>query len=302
MNTMTSSQSIDTLTFSEAKRWSTDFSPDFNTAFLAKRAPNEPSIRIGLFDDDTCIAAALFYKQLDGRAKLVSFSAHEAWRNPETFESLIGGAVEMLQKETPDIEIFAEIEADSTVAGDYEKLLPQMGFGQGTITGEAFRGCVGDEVPDLWRGWTGLPEGFSTVPWHSLKQAQIQHLATVQLDEWQVPYALNPFRDLQTLDNLTSLALCDSYHEVAGWIVNHQWDDSTIRYGSVFVKPELQETDFALPLLTRSIMTHVAEAASSRSKWVFHIPNEKEAMLRIVSGKFASHTTERAQILKYVFE
>ncbi len=98
-----------------------------------------------------------------------------------------------------------------------------------------------------WLTWDRLSPGFCIFPWHDLTDDDRDSIARRQEAEAWMPPELIPFRYDRDFEPQTSLGL--RYQgQVAGWMVNHALDSSTLRMTSAWVRKDLQRVGRCIPL------------------------------------------------------
>ncbi|GAB5558887.1 MAG: hypothetical protein SynsKO_05340 [Synoicihabitans sp.] len=266
---------------------------------LGAHVSNEPIRNFALLQTGRPIACAVFQERLDRRARVLGVAVDPQHRGQQHGARLLREASAHLTRDNSIREVLTEIESDNRRLPLSQRLLQAAGFAEGETTAEVYRGYVHTQTPDYWKDRTRLPVGFSCIAWRHLRPEQREKIRTETVPQWDVPYVLNPFRDMANQEPLNSLVLCRENQEVVGWMVTHRLGDDSIRYSSIYVIPPLQQYGLAMPLMAHSILLHAQYAPAWRTRWIFHVPTEMQAMWRVATRRFARHTNERAQVLTF---
>lgn len=110
-----------------------------------------------------------------------------------------------------------------------------------------------------WFRPLALPAGASIFPWTELSALERQALVDAQRRHPWFPEFLSPFREPELMDARTSLGLRRG-GDVAGWMVTHRLDPQTLRYTSLFVRPDVPWPLVGWQLLVEAIRRQRAQA------------------------------------------
>jgi GNAT superfamily N-acetyltransferase len=150
---------------------------------------------------------------------------------------------------------------DDAATGPLKRLLAAQGWSPPVprmLVGKA-RIAVIAEAP--WVTKSRLPAEYEVFPWANLApQERDRLLRRTGLD---YPETLSPFRDESILEPVSSLGLRRN-GELVGWMVNQRVAPDTVRYGFLFVRPDLQRLGRGVSLLAASIRRH-ADAPLGRT-------------------------------------
>lgn len=101
-----------------------------------------------------------------------------------------------------------------------------------------------------------LLASFTLFPWLELTPQQRQEIQAQQQAGLRYPPELDPFREEDKIEPITSLGL--RYQgQVVGWMITHRIAPDTIRYSSLFVNQDLPKIRCAIPLLAAALKRQI---------------------------------------------
>jgi GNAT superfamily N-acetyltransferase len=103
-----------------------------------------------------------------------------------------------------------------------------------------------------------LPAGFEVFPWVALSAAERQALQAEQAAHPWYPEVLSPFLEEARCEPHTSLGL-RVQGQVVGWAMFHTLTPDTLRFTSLFIRPEAQGSGAGMALVAeclRRVLTH----------------------------------------------
>jgi GNAT superfamily N-acetyltransferase len=149
--------------------------------------------------------------------------------------------------------------------------------------------CSGTLLTERWVCSTRIPEGLRVFPWiGSGSESELQGQA------W-VPQHLAPWRVSEPLEPVTSLGLsCQG--ATVGWLLTSQTAPDTIRYQSLFVRPDLRQMGGARILLAESIRRQAC-AFGADSRGEFTVAVENKAMILLMDSHLRPHKVAETELM-----
>ena len=214
----------------------------------------------------------------DGYAEVLSVFVKEGYRRRGIAGRLLERAETETEKSRREIRLAYEGGAPCTEA--VERLLAARGFGAAQRRSLVCR-CSGTRIRQApWLKKDLLPAAFEIFPWADLDERQREELRRA---DWY-PALLSPFREEDAVEGLNSLGL--RYKgQIVGWQINHRIARDTIRYTTMFVRPDLQAFGLAIPLMIESIRRHLFSGQLWIDKATFVVPEEMGGMLAFVERR-----------------
>lgn len=140
--------------------------------------------------------------------------------------------------------------------------------------------------------YTGLPDGYDTIPWLSLTPERRNELWSEWSSESWFDPMLSPFEGECHIEPNTSLALLRD-DEVCGWALCHVSEPDMIVHSALFVKPEIQGLGIGVPLQMRSISAQVKTGLIERYPFgMFIVRYDNVSRLRVAKKRFAQYAVQ----------
>jgi len=136
-----------------------------------------------------------------------------------------------------------------------------------------------------WLTRAGILPGYRVIDWASLSGEQRATLRQAGEKPWY-PASLDPFHHEEASDAATSVALLaaeEGGERLVGWVITHKLDETTLRWTSSFVRPDLQRTGHIVPL-----WLEVAKRQRDRTRltdFIFTVPIEQPRMMRFTARR-----------------
>ena len=106
-----------------------------------------------------------------------------------------------------------------------------------------------------WMRKTSLPPDYTIFPWSELTAEERALLLSLQGQPDGFPDRLSPFNEEHLIESATSLG-CRYRNEIAGWLITHRIAPDTLRYTSLFVRPDLPFKGMGVRLLAKAFACH----------------------------------------------
>lgn len=162
------------------------------------------------------------------------------------------------------------------------RFLMRQGWGKPAIVKLICRSTLANAFDTPWLIRARLPVHHRVVPWAALREVQRKAVAA-GVGTW-VPEELDPFSFESGIDETTSIALVtgegDEAH-VAGWVLTHRLDTSTLRWTCSFVDPELQGSARILPLWLE--VARRQRTLAGLENFIFTVPLTQPRMVRFAT-------------------
>lgn len=133
-----------------------------------------------------------------------------------------------------------------------------------------------------------LPASFTTFPWLELTAEQRQEIQAQRQESLKYPPELDPFKEENKIDPVTSLGLCYQ-GQVIGWMITHRIAPDTLRYSALFVKQDLPKIRCAVPLIAAAIKRQIENAEVTKLTFVVMAYNTP--MIRFLQRHLAPYLT-----------
>lgn len=133
-----------------------------------------------------------------------------------------------------------------------------------------------------------LPASFTTFPWLELTAEQRQEIQAQRQESLKYPPELDPFKEEDKIDPVTSLGLCYQ-GQVLGWMITHRIAPDTLRYSALFVKQDLPKIRCAVPLIATAIKRQIENAEVTKLTFVVMAYNTP--MIRFLQRHLAPYLT-----------
>lgn len=159
------------------------------------------------------------------------------------------------------------------------RFLMKQGWTKPVIVKLICRSTLARAFETPWLVRARLPDHHRVIPWRSLTVMQ-QNAISAGVGEW-IPEELDPFEFEAGYDESTSIALVDGEGDdasVAGWVLTHRLDASTLRWTCSFVNPAIQGSARILPLWREVALRQRAPAGPDT--FVFTVPLTQSRMVR----------------------
>jgi len=148
--------------------------------------------------------------------------------------------------------------------------------------------CSGTVLRERWIRQSRLPAGLGVFAWvGSGAESSLR-------DQLWVPPNLAPWK-YQRLDPLTSIGL-SRHRTTVGWLLTSRIGPDTIRYRSLFVRPDQRRLGGARLLLAEGISRQAA-AFGAGSLGVFTVATENQQMMRLVGRHLRAHLVSETELV-----
>jgi GNAT superfamily N-acetyltransferase len=247
---------------------------------------------VGASVDDTPVGLALGRALSATHARVLSLYVVPAFRNRGIGTSLLGQLEAQLSKQGCE---GAEL---SYALGTYgtsrlERVLQKCGWPAAGDRLHAF--CLDGQILSApWFGTTVLPSPYGIAPWSTITEDERQRLLRSQETERWIPENLIPFRYEADLEPLNSLLLRHG-DSVIGWALTQRFDESTLSYANLYVRPSLNRagrTFASLALLAESVRRQTS-ALGVASRGTFEVVPENTPFLRFIDRHFGPYLLSR---------
>lgn len=222
------------------------------------------------------------------RANIVSLFVSPPHRNQGIGAALLA-AMEAALRTADNADVWLEYTGGQATTRVFEHLLQKQQWHAPHPWARLFT-IVGDTIAQArWLHYP-LPAGFSAFPWPTLTTAEREQLQSSQTAQPWCPPDLWPFNPEEPLiDPVTSLGL--RYQgAVVGWMLTHRVAPNTVRYTSLFVRPEARARRPAMPLLGAAIRAQCAQhTAENPEVGLFLVKSENEMMNRIADKRLSPY-------------
>jgi GNAT superfamily N-acetyltransferase len=164
----------------------------------------------------------------------------------------------------------------------FVRFLIREGWAKPVIVKLICRSTMQQAFETPWLVRAQIPAHHRVIPWSSLSAAQRDAIAA-GIGNW-IPRELDPFDVEADCDDRTSIALVaggESEGRVAGWVLTHRLDSSTLRWTCSFVDPAIQGSGRILPLWLE-VARRQRELAGMEA-FVFTVPLTQPRMVRFAT-------------------
>lgn len=245
-------------------------------------------IALGLHNDGTPVGLAIAYLDAsDECAELLSLFIHPAHRNQGLGKTLMMCVENLLMR--AGYKRLNLVYIPNATSQALESILiqrrwsppyPRMLIAMSTVERLA-------HLP-----WLGarhrLRQSCELFPWTDLSRYDKRNILQRQCQDPWYPPILDPFKEPESLETLNSLGLRYK-DEVAGWMITHRIKADTIRYTSLFVREDLQQLGYAIPLLATAISQQIDDRQVLNTSFAVEVDNS--AMQRFVYRRLAPYMT-----------
>jgi hypothetical protein len=105
--------------------------------------------------------------------------------------------------------------------------------------------------PPFYQYAMNLPEGYEVFPWSAITETD-RKILLKESEQGRFSKQVSPFIDEEHIEPLNSLGL--RYKgEVIGWVITHKIAPDTLKYTSLFVKPEYRFSGVSMKLMIDSM-------------------------------------------------
>lgn len=105
--------------------------------------------------------------------------------------------------------------------------------------------------PDWFEKGINLPADLKMISWRNISAKNRSEIER-QEKESTFEISVSPFGEEENIDLYSSLALMRG-DEVVGWMVNHFYNQQTIKYSALYIERELRNTGAGIAILAESI-------------------------------------------------
>ncbi|MAD33172.1 MAG: hypothetical protein CMJ88_05385 [Planctomycetes bacterium] len=149
-----------------------------------------------------------------------------------------------------------------------------------------------DRTNRVWRP----PGGFKVESWSELSVADLASIDALQ-GEYGIPSGLHPEGEpMLAVSESTSVVLRRG-DEIVGWMVNHLIGSETLRYSSLWLRPDLVGRGFGISITIESIRRHLA-VVDRLPRLIFQVARENDAMHRFVQRRLEPEIERSSTLLR----
>jgi len=267
----------------------------------SKAAPSEPVYtRLSLDRRGRLLAVASFRLQLDGGLRLLGIAA----RLPET--SLAASFRQLLTSLEPALGIrrtfYVFEEASDTDDLRTRRTLDLLGFQSPDALGDTVYARTAHQRMDFWQARLRPPSGIQLIPWRDLAPPALKRLVHEDLQRWQVPYSVDPRRELGVVDPICSVAAVDRDGRVVGWMLCHQ-RPGVLRYSALYVARAQrlgqgrQGFRLGFSLVAHAATQHILQNALLYPRWSYSTLTANRESKRMMNKIFVDKNSQFSQIM-----
>ncbi|MCB8822135.1 GNAT family N-acetyltransferase [Microvirga rosea] len=162
------------------------------------------------------------------------------------------------------------------------RFLMSRGWNRPVIVKLICRSTLRQAFETPWLVRAKLPDQHRVISWSALTSVQRSTIAA-GIEKW-IPDELDPFSFENGSDIGTSIALvagADDHAPVAGWVLTHRLDASTLRWTCSFIDPSIQGKARILPLWLE--VARRQKNVDGLENFVFTIPLSQPRMVRFAT-------------------
>lgn len=148
-----------------------------------------------------------------------------------------------------------------------------------------------DRTSRAWRP----PEGFRLESWSDLSDTEIESLGALR-GRHEIPIGLHPEGESMLAVSASTSVVLRRGEEIVGWMLNHLIGCETLRYSSLWLRPDLIGRGFGISITIESSRRHLA-VVDRLPRLIFHVSRDNGAMQRFVQRRLEPGIERSSRLL-----